>query len=150
MTGALGASCVRRLGGRRWQGWFSRSSEGGPRGPVLRVTGGKARSTGCGGRGCCDMPGLGGQRQRPPVGAGRCEPLVTSLWSNPLPFFFFFNIYLLLQVLVEACGISFPDQGSNTALGAQSPSRWATEEAPNLCLLPEAERPSAQKTLWRQ
>ena len=112
--------------------------------------GGKARSTGCGGRGFCDMPGLGGQRQRPPVGAGRCEPLVTSLWSNPLPFFFFFNIYLLLQVLVEACGISFPDQGSNTELGAQSLSRWATEEAPNLCLLPEAERPSAQKTLWRQ
>ena len=125
---------------------------------MLRVTGGPWALRAAGRRGAPGVVGVGavicwgggGQRQRPPVGAGRCEPLVTSLWSNPLPFFFFFNIYLLLRVLVEACGVSFPDQGSNPSLGAQSLSRWATEEASNLCLLPEAERLSAQKTLWRQ
>ena len=69
----------------------------GPGTGVLTVTGGPwalraaGPSAGRGGRGCCTPPG-GGQRRRPPVGAGRCDPLVTSLWSNPL--FFFLNIYL--------------------------------------------------------
>ena len=53
-------------------------------------------------------------------------------------FFFFNNIYFYLfiwlgRVLVAACGLYFPEQGSNPgppALGAWSLSHWTTREVP--------------------
>ena len=47
-----------------------------------------------------------------------------------------------------ACGIEFPDQGSNPCIGAWSLSHWTTWEVPGHCSLQEKNpRLSARKTL---
>lgn len=114
------ASCVRRPGGRRWQGWSSRSAPRrvGPGDRRAHSHGRALRAAGLARSGALGAVGVGAVlRQEGGRDGARLLALAGVILWWPLSvltlclFLFLTCIYLLLQVLVEACGSRSPARG---------------------------------------